>query len=53
MSVQSYQLHSDSLAIRTANDGKRHAVTIPSGTRLTLLDAPLGIRRLVEVCARP
>jgi light-regulated signal transduction histidine kinase (bacteriophytochrome) len=49
MSVQSYQLHSDSLAIRTANDGKRHAVTIPSGTRLTLLDAPLGVRRLVEV----
>ena len=49
MSVQSYQLHSDSLAIRTANDGKRHAVTIPSGTKLTLLDAPLGIRRLVEV----
>jgi light-regulated signal transduction histidine kinase (bacteriophytochrome) len=49
MSVQSYQLPSDSLAIRTANDGKRHAVTIPSGTRLTLLDAPLGIRRLIEV----
>ena len=49
MSVQSYRLHSDLLAIRTANDGKRHVVTIPSGTRLTLLDAPLGIRRLVEV----
>jgi signal transduction histidine kinase len=49
MSVQSYQLQSDSLAIRTANDGKRHAVTIPSGTRLGLLDAPLGARRLIEV----
>jgi light-regulated signal transduction histidine kinase (bacteriophytochrome) len=49
MSVQSYQLHSDSLAIRTANDGKRHAVSIPSGTRLTLLDAPFGVRRLIEV----
>jgi len=48
MSVQSYQLHSDSLAIRTANDGKRHAVTIPSGTTLTALDAPLGVRRLIE-----
>src|SRR6266853_2483378 len=48
MSVQSYQLQSDSLAIRTAIDGKLHAVTIPSGTRLGLLDAPLFVRRLVE-----
>src|SRR5258706_7174681 len=49
MSVQSYQLHSDSLAIRTSRDGKRHPVTIPSGTTLTALDASLGARRLIEV----
>src|SRR3954463_13212762 len=49
MSVQSYQLHSDSLAIRTASDGKRHPVTIPSGTTVTALDGPIGARRLLEV----
>lgn len=48
-SGNSYRLHSDSLAIRTSNDGKRHTITVPSGTTVAIVEGPVGGRRLVEI----
>jgi len=45
----SYQLRSDSLAIRTTGDGERRTATVPSGTTGVILQGPIGGRRLVEV----
>ena len=45
----SYRLQSDSLAIRTTSDGKRHTITVPSGTTVAIVEGPIGGRRLVEV----
>jgi signal transduction histidine kinase len=44
----SYRLQSDSLAIRTACDGKRQTITVPSGTTVAI-GGPIGGRRLIEV----
>jgi len=45
----SYRLQSDSLAIRTTSDGKRHTITVPFGTTVAVVEGPVAGRRLVEI----